>query len=430
MENLDYDSDIEIVAHEKFEGEEETFFDDKAKVDVVLPNKSLLLIDQSTPVAAPKSKPSAQDETTFFDLTGKSLIPVSQSTPKPTLKSTPKSVLPAQDDETAHIEIDLTDDSMLPVCQSTPKPTESIKNDQITVSVPASPIPALTKENVKQQQQDIFAKPKSPPAPPVQRDSSGKKPSGISSRSFYGKKTAANAKDSKQQPTVSMRSEPPAATSPTPSPPKRSRRASAKAALGNIRKTLEQSQFDFDENDDGEVELKRKQPKRPTINTTAAAKKPKRPRKPPQPPKWPVLNLEVNKTKNGKTEPRKLFTNPNLDYMSDSDQSLPKTPEMVNRAKSRESTAADLTPSSFRSSFYADPKMARNRLLENAMKINERAQNTTTTTTTDVKINPNPSFSYRQASRKRKHQKSAPVILSQEADSTIPNAVCPIASFL
>lgn len=304
--------------------------------------------------------------------------------------------------------------SLSPISQSTPKPQEFIRKDPAVVLKSKSPLPSpVATEKVIDRQRDAFVKPKLPS--PLQNGWITKQSPaspGIPSGSFYGKKTT-NAKAPKKvppPPPIAPQSEPP--TTPKPGALRRSRRASAQTALGNIRRTLELSQFDFDENDDGEVELKRKRP--PT--TMAPPKKPKRMRKPAEPPKWPVLNIEINKAKNGKKEPRKLYTIDH-DLNDDDDKTAPKTPKMAKHVKSQQSIAADLTPASFRSSMYADPQRAQHRVLENVMKINARAHKRD-----ETMINLNVSYSYRRASHKNKLQEPSQVVFSH-ADSTSRNSV-------
>lgn len=298
-----------------------------------------------------------------------------------------------------------------PANHSTPKPIEPLRKGQMVVPKTPASVAAMQKVN---QKQDLFPKPKTPQlrngSIPTQQST------GISSGSFYGKKkTTVNAAPKKEPtaivPPTAVVCEPPSAPS-APSAPRRPRRASAQAAMGNIRKTMEQSQFDFDENDEGIVELKRK---KRAISTTSPAKKPKRTKKPAEPPKWPVLNIEI---KNGKKQPRRLHPiEHDLCGMDDDDKSTPKTPKMVHRVKNRECVATDLTPSDFRSSHFIDPKKAANRVLENVMKINERAHKND-----ETMFNPNVSFSYRHEANKNRRQKPSPVIFSQ-ADSTSPNLV-------
>lgn len=178
---------------------------------------------------------------------------------------------------------------------------------------------------------------------------------------------------------------------------------------------MELSQFDFDENENGVIELKRKHC---TLSKTSEPKKPKLTKKPAPPTKWPELPVVTNKARDGKKEPRKLYPLvQDLIELGDDDATAPKTPKMVKRANNRESIAADLTPANFRSSHYADPKKAMNRALENGNKINEHALKKDAT-----KFNPNATFSYRNAAYENKSREQSAVVFSQ-ADSTSPNAV-------
>lgn len=304
------------------------------------------------------------------------------------------------------MEIDSPIKSLRPVDQSTPIPTARIKTNRMVTPKSEPTSPAAAKGKTKQSQ-EIFVKPK-PPSPVTivpSNDSNDKQPPEIPSGSFYGKKKP-NAKDLKKVPIVLLTPLAP------PSAPKRARRASAQTALGNIRKTMNESQFDFDENENGEVELKRKR----TVTTIAQPKRSRRTKKATEPPKWPVLDIEINKAKNGKKEPKKLFTiDLDMNDLNDDDKSAPKTPKMVKRARSHQSS--ELTPAGFRGSVYGDPKKVHNQILENVMKINERAHKK------DQNDNLNASFSYRRAATtSKKHQTPSQVIYSQ-ADSTSPNAV-------
>lgn len=299
---------------------------------------------------------------------------------------------------------------------------EIIEDEQMaapkSVSPPPPPAPVAAKEKVNQKQ-NAFVKPKTPP---IHSWTKSAQSPGISSGSFYGNgnKTSNVKATPKKRPTATVPpSQPvrdaPIAPSPSPKTPRRPRRASAQTAMGNIRKTMELSQFDFDENENGVIELKRKHC---TLSKTSEPKKPKRTKKPAPPTKWPELPVVTNKARDGKKEPRKLYPLvQDLIELGDDDATAPKTPKMVKRANNRDSIAADLTPANFRSSHYADPKKAMNRALENGNKINEHALKKDAT-----KFNPNATFSYRNAAYENKSREPSAVVFSQ-ADSTSPNAV-------
>lgn len=276
---------------------------------------------------------------------------------------------------------------LAPVEQSTPKPT--------------CPFDLVKSLSPDKQLQEIFVKPKIPPVTNVSSNDSMKKQSvEISTGSFYGTKKG-NVKDSKKKAIAPV----------APRAPERKRRASAQRALGNIRKTMEES-LEFEENDDGEVVVIEKKRTR----TTRAADQPKRPKrtkKPEAPPKWPELEIEAKKpTIGGKKEPRRLY--PIVQHMielDDYDKSVPNTPKPVKSAPSRHSSP-ELTPVSYKSTIYRDPKQQQHRFFENAMKINERARG--------EHFNPNASFSYL---RETKSKKKAPQVVRSHADSTSPNTV-------
>lgn len=280
----------------------------------------------------------------------------------------------------------------------TPKPIESAKKNLVTA--PKLEPPKLT---------SAAAKPKTPPP---QNDSIPMQSSGISSGSFYRKKLTATVKTATNRKrgstSIAPSSVPASKATTTPSPTKalrRSCRKSAKSAMRIIQKTLELAQYDFDENVSGAVELKRKQS---TSDIAVPPKKPKQTKKLVEPPKWPVLNIETNKAK-GKKEPRKLYPiGPNHHDMNE-DKSRSKTPKPIKRVKSRESTTVELTSADFRESQYDDPMKAASRILENMMKINERAQKKAARA-----LNPNASFSYRRTALQKQQR---------QADSTSPDLV-------
>lgn len=321
---------------------------------------------------------------------------------------------PPSDDET-RLDIDLPTNSMLPVDQSTPIRPKPIKANLI-VTPKAKPLSPIAANGNANQTREIFVKPKSPlrstaAATPVRNGSSNgsedKQPPEIPSGSFYGKKNA-NAKNLKRAPAKSLAPQPPP---PPPCTPKRPRRASALVARGNIRKTAENAPFDFDENENGEVELKPKRKKAAaTVAAKAQPKKPRRAKKVPDPPKWPELNIKVG---NGKKGPRQLYPiEMDMNDADDFDPTAPKTPKLSKRAPSL--TSSELTPANFKPT--SDPEIQTKRFFDNAMKINERAQKK------QQIDNLNASFSYRRAMDKNKHQKPSNVIFSQ-ADSTNLDAV-------
>lgn len=258
------------------------------------------------------------------------------------------------------MQINTPSKSLMPVVHSTPKPSE-FKSDSNLI------------------QKDLT------------NGSMGKQSTQISNSSFYGtnRRNKSDTNESKKVETLR----------------RNTRRASAQTARGNIRKSMEESQYDFDENENGEVVYKKR---KNSANTNAVQpKKTKRNQKVVEPPKWPVLNIQPKQASAGTREPRKLYPIGNDLFELDADDASktpkmdePKTPKMVG---TKDVSNAELTPASFHSSILKDPKKMCNRFFENISRINEDQKK-------HGSFNPNVTYSYRRT-------------MKTEADSTSGNTV-------